>query len=239
MRNFFPFMTASPEISGLRADFIYANYIIACLLPLFVIFLCIRMVSSTKKAGVLQSVTLYNILFPVWLLVWIPSPLWLLLVPLNFVIDYVVLYKSLPDDVELEKSAPGGGQGDKSFPGSVPRKAFCNTYAWKICAAGFAADFTGSLFLFAAFMVTSSRKLDSLRAVSHGLGINPFENAAAFLIVVAAILLSAYCIYRFDLHVLKRAGLSEEQGRKSALWLAVLTAPYLFLLPSELLFRWM
>ena len=46
-------MTASPEISGLRADLIYANYIIACLLPLFVIFLCIRMVSSTKKAGVL------------------------------------------------------------------------------------------------------------------------------------------------------------------------------------------
>ena len=54
MRNFFPFMTANPEISGLRADFIYANYIIACLLPLFVIFLCIRMVSSTKKAGVLS-----------------------------------------------------------------------------------------------------------------------------------------------------------------------------------------
>ena len=53
MRNFFPFMTAGPEISGLRADLIYANYIIACLLPLFVIFLCIRMVSSTKKAGVL------------------------------------------------------------------------------------------------------------------------------------------------------------------------------------------
>ena len=53
MRNFFPFMTASPKISGLRADLIYANYIIACLLPLFVIFLCIRMVSSTKKAGVL------------------------------------------------------------------------------------------------------------------------------------------------------------------------------------------
>ena len=54
MRNFFPFMTASPEISGLRADLIYANYIIACLLPLFVIFLCIRMVSSTKKAGVVM-----------------------------------------------------------------------------------------------------------------------------------------------------------------------------------------
>ena len=51
MRNFFPFMTTNPEVTGIRADFIYANYIIACVLPLFVIFLCIRMVSNTKKAG--------------------------------------------------------------------------------------------------------------------------------------------------------------------------------------------
>ncbi len=192
-----------------------------------------------------QSVTLYNILFPIWLLVWIPSPLWLLLVPLNFVIDYVVLYKSLPDDVERSKSFSDGGQGNKSqpddaersknSPDSVLRKAFCNTYAWKICAAGFAADFIGSLFLFAAFMITSSHKLDSLRPISHGLGLNPFESFAAFLIVVCSILLAAYCIYRFDLHILKRVGLSEEQGRKSALWLAVATAPYLFLLPSEIL----
>lgn len=196
-----------------------------------------------------QSITLYNILFPIWLLVWIPSPLWLLLIPLNFVIDYVVLYKSLPDDVEWGKSFSDGGQGNKSqpddaersknSPDSVLRKAFCNTYAWKICAAGFAADFIGSLFLLATFMITSSHKLDSLRAINHGLGLNPFENAVSFLIVVVAILLAAYCIYRFDLHILKRAGLSEEQGRKSALWLAVVTAPYLFLLPSELLFRWM
>ena len=166
-----------------------------------------------------QSITLYNILFPIWLLVWIPSPLWLLLIPLNFVIDYVVLYKSLPD--------------------GVPRKAFCNTYAWKICAAGFASDFIGSLFLFAAFMITSSHKLDSLRPISHGLGLNPFESFAALLIVVCSILLAAYCIYGFDLYILKRAGLSEEQGRKSALWLATATAPYLFLLPSEILYRWM
>ena len=154
------------------------------------------------------------------MLVWIPSPLWLLLIPLNFIIDYLVLYKSLPADVERSKN----------FPGSVPRKAFCNTYAWKICAAGFAADFI-------AFMITSSHKPDSLQAISHDLGLNPFENAAAFLIVVVAILLAAYCIYRFDRYILKRAGLPERQSKTSALWLAVVTAPYLFLLPSEILYR--
>ena len=151
------------------------------------------------------------------MLVWIPSPLWLLLIPLNFIIDYLVLYKSLPADVQ--------------------RKPFCNSHAWKICAAGFAADFIGSLFLFAAFMITSSHKPDSLQVISHGLGLNPFENAAAFLIVVVAILLAAYCIYRFDRYILKRAGLPEGQSKTSALWLAVVTAPYLFLLPSEILYR--
>ena len=186
-----------------------------------------------------QSITLYNILFPVWLLVWIPSPLWLVLVPLNFLIDYVVLYKSLPDAVEREKNVPGNGPQNKNSPDSVPRKAFCNAYTWKLCAAGFAADFIGSLVLFAAFMIAGSRELDLARAVSQGLGLNPFTSGGAFLIVVCAILLAAFCIYRFDLHILKRAGLSEGQSRKSSLRLAVMTAPYLFLLPSELLFRWM
>ncbi len=54
-------MTTNPEITGIRADLIYANYIIACLLPLFVIFLCIRMLSSTKKAGALT--VLLTVLF--------------------------------------------------------------------------------------------------------------------------------------------------------------------------------
>lgn len=161
------------------------------------------------------------------MLVWIPSPLWLLLIPLNFIIDYLVLYKSLPADVERSKN----------FPGTVPRKAFCNTYAWKICAAGFAADFIGSLFLFVLFRLTGEYKSGYLRSVSQALAFNPFANVGAFMIMAASILLAAYCIYRFDLHILKRAGLPDGQSKTSALWLAVVTAPYLFLLPSEILYR--
>ena len=164
-----------------------------------------------------QSVTLYNLLFPIWILVWLPSPLWLLLIPLNFIIDYFVLYKSLPANAE--------------------RKTFCNRHTWKICAAGFAADFIGSLFLFALFRLTDEYKSGYLRAVSQALAFNPFTNAGAFLIMVVAILLAAYCIYRFDFCILKRAGLTEGQGKTSALWLAAVTAPYLFLLPSEILYR--
>ena len=164
-----------------------------------------------------QSVTLYNVLFPVWLLVWIPSFLWLLLIPLNFAIDYLVLYKSLPASTE--------------------RKAFCNKHTWKICASGFAADFAGSLFLFALFVVTDACGVSFAQAINQGLAFNPYGNGLAFALVVIAILLSAYLIYRFNLYILKRAGLPEGQSKTSALWLAVVTAPYLFLLPSEILYR--
>ena len=164
-----------------------------------------------------QSVTLYNVLFPVWLLVWIPSFLWLLLIPLNYAIDYLVLYKSLPAGAD--------------------RKAFCNKHTWKICAAGFAADFAGSLFLFALFMMTGNWGVSFAQAVNQGLAFNPFGNWAALVLAVIAILLSAYLIYRFDFYLLKRAGLPEGQSKTSALRLAVVTAPYLFLLPSEILYR--
>ena len=60
-----------------------------------------------------QSVTLYNILFPIWMLVWIPSPLWLLLIPLNFIIDYLVLYKSLPPMCSGAKTFRAASRGKR------------------------------------------------------------------------------------------------------------------------------
>ena len=38
---------------------------------------------------------MYNILLPIWLLPWIAVPLWLILIPANFGIDFLVTYLSL------------------------------------------------------------------------------------------------------------------------------------------------
>ena len=38
---------------------------------------------------------LYNVLFPIWLLVFFPSYLWLILIPANYMIDRIVLRWSL------------------------------------------------------------------------------------------------------------------------------------------------
>ena len=56
------------------------------------------MIDKNTKGGT----RIYNVLFPLWLLVWIPSPLWLILIPANYIIDRLVLKLSLPkDDQEL------------------------------------------------------------------------------------------------------------------------------------------
>ena len=79
--------------------------------------------------------TLYNILLPLWILVFWPSWLWLILIPANYLIDRVVLRWSL---------------------GDMPEKgSFCRRHTWKICIAGFAADGIGALLLFAVFMFSA------------------------------------------------------------------------------------
>ncbi|MBR1985622.1 MAG: hypothetical protein IKA24_01790 [Mogibacterium sp.] len=70
---------------------------------------------------------IYNILLPLWLLIFLPSYLWLALIPLNYVIDRVVLRWSL------------GDMPDKGL--------FCRRHTWKICLAGFLSDLAGALIL--------------------------------------------------------------------------------------------
>ena len=66
---------------------------------------------------------------------------------------------------------------------------------------------------------------------------NPFANVLAFIITIAGVVLAAVCIYFADRKILSGAGLTQEQARRSAIRLAVITAPYLYLVPSELLYR--
>ena len=85
----------------------------------------------TKRSD--NNTRLYNLLLPLWLLIFIPSWLWLLLIPANYLIDRVVLKWSLGDMEE--------------------RGLFCRKHTWKICLAGFVSDFIGALILLAAAML--------------------------------------------------------------------------------------
>ena len=59
----------------------------------------------------------------------------------------------------------------------------------------------------------------------------------SFLITALSVALAGACIYLIDKKLLSKAGLTVEQAKKSALRLALITAPYLYFFPSELIYK--
>lgn len=162
---------------------------------------------------------MYNILLPIWLLPWIAVPLWLILIPANFGIDFLVTFLSLKH---------------QNIPES---KETAFRHSCKICLAGFLSDFIGALFLFLMLDVSGSMHGSFWNHISYGLGMQPFYSFESFLTVVFSILISGFCIYAIDFRILKKdPTLTAEQAKRTALHLALFTAPYLYLIPSELIY---
>ena len=155
-----------------------------------------------------KEVKLYNILLPIWILIFWPSWLWLILIPANYLIDRLVLRWSL---------------------GEMPDKgAFCRKHTWKSI-------------LFAVYMIASEVGNGSPMAalvdkIEQGIAFDPFSSIAAFLIVAVSVAVAGLAIFFFDRRILINVGLDAEQARRSALRLAVITAPYLYFFPSRLLY---
>ena len=166
-----------------------------------------------------NEIRTYNVLFPLWFLVWLPSYLWLLLIPLNYAIDTAVTWYTIRD---LEN-----------------HKNFCFRHTWKICIVGFISDLLGSLILFGvtiieALPVINENKL--FENVAGGIMMNPFNNPGSLIICLIALVFSAVLIYIVDRKLLFKAGLDINRATHSAKWLAIITAPYMFLLPSGWLY---
>lgn len=174
------------------------------------------MIERIKRLTMKSDNKVYNILLPIWLIIFLPTWLWLLLIPANYLIDRIVLRWSL---------------------GDMPEKGlFCRNNNWKICLAGFVSDFAGAILLFAFSQLVFGMNDDVNSFISKaadGIMFNPFSNTLSLIIVIAAIVLSAVCIYKLDKSILIKVGLGIEQAKKSAIRLAVITAPYVYLIPSE------
>ena len=163
------------------------------------------------------EIKLYNVLFPLWFLIWIPSYLWLLLIPLNYILDSIVTWytiRELPD-----------------------AKHFCLKHSWKICIAGFLSDLLGSAILLIITQLSYEFSSEALEKIADGITFNPFNNIASFMICMIAVVFSGALIYLIDRKILYKAQLTLEQANKSAKWLALITAPYLFMIPSGLLYN--
>ena len=172
-----------------------------------------------------KTVTLYNLLFPIWILVWLPTPLWLLIIPGNYLIDRLVF------TISAKKQKP------------KLEKKFFRKHTWKLFLFGFLADFIGSILLLIPLLIPVPDGVGKHYNQSffgkfmNALQFNAFSNPAALLYTLFAIAVAGLLIYVFDKSVLmKTKEFEPEQAKKIAFLMAVITAPYLYLVPGQLFF---
>ena len=172
-----------------------------------------------------KKVVLYNLIFPIWLIVWIPGWWWLLLIPANFAVDFFVLKKCFKK---------------KGIDNS---KALLKKYSWRTCIFGFISDLIGTAFLLLIFEGVSLLGEYMIENGNAELGktltkwagssmLSSWNNPIAFVINVIGLVIAAYFIFLFNRNMLrKNTDIDEETAKYTARWLAIFTAPYLFLLP--------
>ena len=165
-----------------------------------------------------KDVRLYNVLFPLWLLIWVPSWLWLFLIPANYLIDRFVFRWAAAKETDLS---------------GIPWRK----HVWMLCIAGFLADFAGSFLLLLTNFAPYSEKKWFYTHITDPVDFNPFENLVSFLFVALIVVFSAFLIYLLDRKILKKTGLfPDEAAARIAKKMAICTAPYLFFFPSRLLY---
>ncbi len=159
---------------------------------------------------------LYNVIFPIWLMVLIP-PIILIVIPANFIIDSLVLLLGFKILSITDKF--------KNYKKCI----------LKIWVFGFLVDIAGSMLLFATQFLGFSSFLSN--NLIEPLMWNPFSNVLALLYAIIIIALCGILIYKVNYRFsFMKTDLNDTQKRFISILLAVITAPYLFLLPTSLFY---
>ena len=163
-----------------------------------------------------KNTTLYNVIFPVWMLAFIPVT-WLVVLPANFAIDLLVLRLAM------------------GHLGLEDRKARAKTAILKVWLLGFAADIVGAAGMFAVNWLDLVG--EGWSDLAYHVCYQPFGHLGAFLWVAVCVAASAVLIWFFNnSFALKKSIPETEERHKTALVLAVVTAPWLFFLPTAWFF---
>lgn len=169
------------------------------------------------------DITLYNVIFPLSLLILVIPLTWVIVLPANLIIDGVVMFLSL------------------KWMQIKDIKAVMKSALLKTWGMGFVADLIAALILFGMMLVVDfvtegydrGSFYDMLQDTVAMANYNPLGSVSSFLIVAAVVTFCGYLIYLFNKKiVLKNAPLEEMQQKKLALHLAIFTAPYLFFIPT-------
>ena len=145
--------------------------------------------------------------------------MWLLLLPGNLLIDTEVLLCAL-----LALRRPDKGRLMKRL-------------WWRIWWRGFAADAAGVAWLLLALILWDmnvGRRRAFWQKWLGGVMGDPFSHPVAFLWTLAAVAIAGVCIYYLDKKPMRAAGLTDREAHRAALALAIVTAPWAFLIPTPM-----
>ena len=167
-----------------------------------------------------RETRLYNVIFPIWILMFWPSPpVFLVTLFGNLAIDCAVVALAL---LALRHSAKG----------AVLRRCW-----WKVWLYGFLSDVIGAVWLAAGLFGAWALDADGTAAgwvsdFAMAMTVNPFRHPLALAWTAVGTAVAGVCSYFFDRRAFRH--IPELDGRQShilALTLALVTAPWLFFIP--------
>ena len=159
-----------------------------------------------------------NLIFPIYAL-WLFPTAWVFIIIGNFIIDFGVVYitgKFLHINNLKE----------------LIKKSFLITYV-----GGFIIDIIGSLILLFFPSLLNIFNQDLASKLSCAAYWNPFSSLVGFIFVLIIIVLCAYFIWFINYHfAYRKLSLAKSIKFKLSLSIALITTPYLFLLPTYLFY---
>lgn len=170
----------------------------------------------------MKNIKLYNVLFPLFSIYLIP-PIALLILISNFIVDSLViilcfyLFKLKNYDYSLKQ---------------IYEKSIILVWVF-----GFISDFIGDILVLVFAQGGFSFNLPY--EISAALNTNVFDNPFAFIIVFIIMLIVGFLIFILNYFITFRKLIEEKNLRlKVALSIGIITIPWAFLIPSEILYNY-
>ncbi|WP_251861257.1 hypothetical protein [Clostridium sp. Marseille-Q2269] len=167
-----------------------------------------------------KTIKLYNLIFPIWMVLFFPPVIFISLIG-NYIIDSLVVigcffaYKLANKDFNLK---------------TIYKKRILKVWLY-----GFLSDFIGAAILLILYFLVGILNLSGLPAEAIlATAYDPSVQPLAFIIILLCIFISAAFIFLFNYKFVFKNQIKEKIIRfKISLTIAIITAPWTFLLPTK------
>ena len=169
----------------------------------------------------MKEIKLYNVIFPIWFLLFFPPVIFITLIG-NYVIDSVILLLCF--------------YAFKLSQDQINKKTFYKKNILKVWLFGFLADIIGAAILFA--LGIWGDYLGVPNEIMSGINYDPFSQPLAVVIILCSMLISGAFIFIFNYYITFAKQVEDRKLRfKLALTIAIITIPWTFLLPTKLFYN--